>query len=246
MPPKYYLSAEACNGILRRAERRRRALPPTLLAAIKYQREHYDEIIRWADMLYHGEAHAEIQIYDARGNGNGTTAPTITGDHQSRITDYTGIVRMSTGQTNADVTEDISPWDISPCLTCNHEAPIIPIINDKFYFVRRLTPLECERLQGLPDGWTDIPDYIDSKGRKRKASDSVRYKAIGNGIAVPPWDWVLKRVSAQFERPATLGSLFDGIGTFPLIWERGFRPLGERDRGVSNSSYKISFSGGMT
>lgn len=80
--------------------------------------------------------------------------------------------------------------------------------------------LECERLQGLPDGWTDIPDYIDSKGRKRKASDSARYKAIGNGIAVPPWDWVLKRVSAQFERPATLGSLFDGIGTFPLIWER--------------------------
>ena len=86
--------------------------------------------------------------------------------------------------------------------------------------VRRLTPLECERLQDYPDGWTDIGDWIDSKGKKHKAADSPRYKAIGNSIALPFWFWLLRRISAQYERPATLGSLFDGIGGFPLCWER--------------------------
>lgn len=86
-------------------------------------------------------------------------------------------------------------------------------------YVRRLTPLECERLQGLPDGWTDIGDWTDSKGRTRKTSDAARYKAIGNSIALPPWKWVLKRLCAEYERDATIGSLFDGIGGFPLIWE---------------------------
>lgn len=84
----------------------------------------------------------------------------------------------------------------------------------------RLTPLECERLQGYPDGWTDIGDWADDKGRTRKSSDAARYKALGNSIALPPWKWVLKRISAQFERDATMGSLFDGIGGFPLLWEQ--------------------------
>ena len=86
--------------------------------------------------------------------------------------------------------------------------------------VRRLTPLECERLQGFPDGWTDIGDWVDSKGKKRQTTDSARYKALGNSIALPPWKWVLKRLCAQYERDATMASLFDGIGGFPLIWEQ--------------------------
>lgn len=86
--------------------------------------------------------------------------------------------------------------------------------------VRRLTPLECERLQGFPAGWTDIGDWVDSKGKTRKTTDSARYKALGNSIALPPWKWVLKRLCAQYERDATMASLFDGIGGFPLIWER--------------------------
>ena len=48
--------------------------------------------------------------------------------------------------------------------------------------IRRLTPLECERLQGFPDGWTDIPG----------ASDSARYKALGNSVAIPCVDFVMK------------------------------------------------------
>ena len=120
--------------------------------------------------------------------------------------------------------------------------------------VRRLTPLECERLQGYPDNWTLIGEpeeveakdyeykydedgnvieknlvgthteteyfYTDSNGKKRKCSDSARYKALGNSIALPFWFYLLRRISAQYERPATLGSLFDGIGGFPLCWER--------------------------
>ena len=88
------------------------------------------------------------------------------------------------------------------------------------YIVRRLTPLECERLQGFPDGWTDIGEWVDSKGKKHKEADSPRYKALGNSIALPPWKWVLKRICAQYERDATMASLFDGIGGFPLIWEQ--------------------------
>ena len=88
------------------------------------------------------------------------------------------------------------------------------------YIVRRLTPLECERLQGFADGWTDIGEYTDSKGKKKQSSDSARYKALGNSIALPPWKWVLKRICSHYERDATLASLFDGIGGFPCIWEQ--------------------------
>ena len=87
--------------------------------------------------------------------------------------------------------------------------------------VRRYTPLECERLNGYPDGWTDIGEWTDSKGKTHKEStDSARYKALGNSIALPFWFYLLRRISSQYERPATLGSLFDGIGGFPLCWER--------------------------
>ena len=86
--------------------------------------------------------------------------------------------------------------------------------------VRRLTPLECERLQGFPDDWTDIGEWVDSKGKKHKEADSPRYKALGNSIAIPPWKWVLKRLCACYERDATMASLFDGIGGFPYIWEQ--------------------------
>ena len=87
--------------------------------------------------------------------------------------------------------------------------------------IRRLTPLECERLQGFPDGWTDIGEWTDENWKVHKeSSDRARYKALGNSIALPPWKWVLKRLCAQYERDATMASLFDGIGGFPLIWEQ--------------------------
>lgn len=97
------------------------------------------------------------------------------------------------------------------------DAETYPVQN---MVARRFTPMECERLQGFPDHWTDIGEWRDSKGKLRKPSDSPRYKALGNSIALPFWDFLAKRISAQYLRPVTMGSLFDGIGGFPLVFER--------------------------
>lgn len=97
------------------------------------------------------------------------------------------------------------------------DAETYPVQN---MVVRRLTPMECERLQGFPDGWTGIGEWMDSKGKRHKDADSPRYKALGNSIALPFWDFLAKRISAQYLRPVTMGSLFDGIGGFPLVFER--------------------------
>lgn len=125
-----------------------------------------------------------IVCYDARGNGDGMLSPTITGDHNSRITDYTSVV-----------IEKIIRW-----------------------IVRRLTPTECERLQGYPDGWTDLGEWVDSKGKIHKAADTPRYKALGNSIALTQWYYVLGGIADRLPENATLGSLFDGIGGFPYVW----------------------------
>ena len=85
--------------------------------------------------------------------------------------------------------------------------------------VRRLTPLEYTRLQGYPDGWVDIGDWTDEKGRVHKEADAPKYKALGNSIALPFWRWMFGRMAAYLPEGATLGSLFDGIGGFPLCWE---------------------------
>lgn len=108
-----------------------------------------------------------------------------------------------------------------PChtLNANTHAPCA-VIRDCGMVVRRLTPMEGERLQGYPDGWTDIGEWCDSKGKRHKDADSPRYKALGNSIALPFWDFLAKRISAQYLRPVTMGSLFDGIGGFPLVFER--------------------------
>ena len=104
--------------------------------------------------------------------------------------------------------------------TCPGHHDGVVIATPLRYIVRRLTPLECERLQGYPDGWTDIGDWTDTNGKKRQTSDAARYKALGNSIALPPWKWVLKRLCACYERDATMASLFDGIGGFPYLWEQ--------------------------
>ena len=92
--------------------------------------------------------------------------------------------------------------------------------------VRRLTPLECERLQCYPDGWTDIGEWTDSNGKKHKDADSPRYKALGNSIALPFWSWMAGRMVRNLRPGCTMGSLFDGIGGFPLVYSRvGVEPV---------------------
>lgn len=145
-----------------------------------------------------------------------------------------GYQKLGTQEAMNDMYVTQNNWDgtqISPTLTKNNAGggqrmpdkenfnAVIGEVNMKTV-VRRLTPLECERLQGFPDGWTDLGEWVDTKGKKHKEADSPRYQALGNSIALPFWFYLLRRISAQYERPATLGSLFDGIGGFPLCWER--------------------------
>ena len=284
-------------------------------------------------------------VYDARGNGDGQTSPTITGDHNNRVTDYTALcVRERCGcegggkellvqeeksgtlaanndqfvvahgfplgfrpenvktyeeaatticcgtraghcngviaidraafnqgenaQYDPKISEDgisstltakgssavcfnahdcqskrvFDPDGVSPTLASGGHTEgmnIVPSVLNQST-VRRLTPLECERLQGFPDNWTqigeligfdecedesgekwktEIYEYIDSNGKKRKTSDSARYRALGNSIALPSWVWVLERLSYCCGADRAMASLFDGIGGFPLIWE---------------------------
>jgi len=214
-------------------------------------------------------------IYDARGNGGGSIAPTKTGDHQNSVTDYTGVVTYAYQRTDELKESQVastqsarqykSPTDLVAAVDCRNGTEN-PDINGtlqakstggmslnlqntvrQYQTVRRLTPLEAERLQGFPDNWTNIPpqaevtaedlvfwrkvwdEWDDMQGVKHHSdkqiikwlrsepADSARYKALGNSIALPPWRFVLSRIRQTGSK--TLGSLFDGIGGFPLIWQ---------------------------
>ena len=157
-----------------------------------------------------------VRVYDEMATTlcNGTRPGFTTGVIQDR---HVICVDQGGGKSGANSYEDVSPT-----LTCTHggEPAVAYDVSHTKRIVRRLTPLECERLQGFPDGWTDIGEWMDSNGKKHKEADSPRYKALGNSIALPPWKWVLKRLCACYERDATMASLFDGIGGFPYIWEQ--------------------------
>ena len=151
--------------------------------------------------------------YDARGNGDGRTAPTITGDHNNRVTDYTALC-VGNGQMC-----NITMAPIANSLDCMHDqqAVLTPARPPRKYIVRRLTPVECARLQGFPDWWctgleTPEPTEADIawaaevwerwrkitspntkpksrnqliKWLKNPHSDAAEYKLWGNGIALP-------------------------------------------------------------
>lgn len=165
-------------------------------------------------------------VYDARGNGDGKIVPTITGDHENRITDYTAIAieRQTFNE------QSFSHYkESNKCSTLKAKAGNIGngsecLVAEKTirWIVRRLTPVECERLQGYPDDYTDIGDWIDSKGKKHKYADSPRYKALGNSIALPQWFWLVQKMRPYLKEKPTLGSLFDGLGGFPLVWQRAY------------------------
>ena len=165
-------------------------------------------------------------VYDARGNGDGKIVPTITGDHENRITDYTAIAI----ERHTFNEQSFSHYKESEkCSTLKAKAGNIGngserLVAEKIirWIVRRLTPVECERLQGYPDGWTDIGEWVDTKGKKHKPADSPRYKALGNSIALPQWFWIVQKMKPYLRLNATLGSLFDGIGGFPLVWQKTY------------------------
>lgn len=91
-------------------------------------------------------------------------------------------VCMASGQSNAEIMEECCPTQMAR----QYKDP--PIVA-RDYAVRRLMPIECERLQGFPDGWTDI----EFKGKP--VSDTARYKALGNSMAVPVMKWIGERMN---------------------------------------------------
>lgn len=244
VPQKYFLSARACRGILTRASRRGKALPDLLKTALM-------EMIEW----WENQTLFQPVVFDARGNGDSIIVPTITGDHESRVTDYTAIV--------VDLYNGAVTGDKAAPITCrsigSHSGPQVAeqrafseqsydsfkqsesggtlkgsggavgyggesLVAEKAvrWIVRRLMPTECERLQGFPDGWTDIGEWTDTKGKKHKYADSPRYKALGNSIALSQWVWIAQKMKPYLSTSATLGSLFDGIGGFPLVWQKTY------------------------
>ncbi len=136
--------------------------------------------------------------------------PTLCGTGQPHV------LTMATGQANAEVLADIAPT-----LNCNHEQPLLVhpqiagtlcasgaglsrpagmgsetdfcITSYADLIVRRLTPLECERLQGFPDFWTE-------RGGGRSISDTSRYQMLGNSIAVPCVAYIMQGIYHTLER----------------------------------------------
>ena len=173
-------------------------------------------------LLESNQNHATIQT-----DGVSTTLPAsmgMGGGYTPMITDKKCV---GTDLYNVSIT-----GDKATTLTTNTNATgANPTMIENNAVVRRLTPMECERLQGYPDGWTDIGDWVDSKGKTHKGeSDSPRYKALGNSIALPFWEWMAAKMVKVLkddgvEHP-TMASLFDGIGGFPLVYSRcGCEPV---------------------
>ena len=259
--PKYSLSAKACQGILRRAERRGKELPPILKNALEQQalgtQDGYNRSIQLAIALENHPNDSRIKLSKdnviqtlskrmGTGGGNtpmilekhipcswdgGQTSPTLTKSNaggQQRMPDnnnFNAVIaldRASFNQgKNAQYDFEVSESGINSSLVARGPSAVCSKEKSERerYIVRRLTPLECERLQGFPDGWTDIGEWTDSKGKLHKeSSDSARYAALGNSIALPSWFYVLSKLS-EFCEEKTMASLFDGIGGFSLIWE---------------------------
>lgn len=161
-------------------------------------------------------------VYDTRGNGDGETVPTITGDHNNRITDYTALCCEAVVCDGANITSPLNetnPQAGDPCHAISTDS--------RNYIVRRLTPTECARLQGFPDWWGEIPkkdnltddEYvfwlnarntyakINNKTTKEYSkeqmlswynklhSDSSEYKMWGNGIALPNALYVMQGIA---------------------------------------------------
>ena len=218
--PKYYMSLKACEGMLAKAGRKGKRLPQVLEKALSQQ----------VTLLKLGGGVER----DSKGKraGKGALVQTEISATLGASQDQTLITAWGFDQGASRDIGDAFYQECSKTLangTCagHHNAVVVysPTVVCQSYVARRLTPKENERLQGFPDDWTNIGEWIDSKGKTRQTTDTARYKALGNSIAVGfankqsgYWMWLLKRISAQFERSATMGSLFDGISGFPLAW----------------------------
>jgi site-specific DNA-cytosine methylase len=243
---KYCLSAKACQGILRRAERRGKYLPPVLKAVLLTQSESGEDATEAEEVCPSLQARMGTggnQIPLTYQKTTGTLSPGAHAGSYNGQDAYNDMLVVSSeihpalrAKANDPYRTDMAAYvasvdcrnfreggETNGTLQAKESGGQSLNLNNTIRqnrVVRRLTPLECERLQGFPDHWTDLGEWTDSNGKRHKDADSPRYKALGNSIALPPWKWLLKRLCGNYERDATMASLFDGIGGFPLIWEQ--------------------------
>lgn len=146
-------------------------------------------------------------VWDSRGNGSGGVSPTLTGDHENRVTDYTALaVCAGNGQLN-----QISMAKQSNTLDCMHDQQIVLTDSKppRKYIVRRLTTLECCRLQGYQDGWTENISFdalsreqVDQLEQIRKTwaeANGKNYKPCKNADALRKWFEGLRTDSAEYK-----------------------------------------------
>ena len=124
------------------------------------------------------------------GLNDGVDGPPSSGCHQGEGVQSggDGVLCMATGQGHGEIRRDLAPT-----LNCTNEQPYLtrPRAGRKHtgYILRRLMPLECERLQGFPDDWT-------AKGHDRETiCDTKRYQMLGNSIAVPCAAYIMQGIS---------------------------------------------------
>ena len=158
--------------------------------------------------------------YDARGNGDGETACTITGDHQNRITDYTAVAVQEAKPPRRYIIRRLTPTECARLQGFpdwwGELAPYDPA-DAEFWEQVRKTHAEIT-------GKTYKPAKNLKKWYDRLHTDSAEYKMWGNGIALPCAQYVLQGIAEQGAQ--TLGSLFDGSGGFPLAGVlNGIKPI---------------------
>lgn len=189
---RFYLSEKACLGILERSGRRGKALPAVLDYALRVQAG-LEVGERPATPAVGNPVAMKIRA-GKPGGGKGAllsedlSLTIATGNDQYLFEPQTfGKVHRASSPTDA---ETWAERDVSSTITEGDQRDKRAqdvIVEQPHYRVRRLTPTECERLQGFPDGWTDIDG----------AKDSHRYKQMGNALAVPVATWVLDRIVAH-------------------------------------------------
>ena len=194
IPAKYFLSSKACAGILRRAEKRGKRLPLLLEQALQAAVSGMGgQLTQTLDAVLHkGQTMPEKNRFPAvlqpiafPANLSGTQcasaeniAPVI------GATNPTAVALSLRGRDGGGTAE--LGDEVQNCLRASGGGVMMPNMK-----VRRLTPRECERLQGMPDDHTLVPH------RGKAAVDGPRYKAIGNSMAVPCMEFIGRRIQEQ-------------------------------------------------
>lgn len=189
IPPRYFLSPQACAGILRRAARRKKTLPPQLQAAL--------ESVAGSAMTMCPPSRTRSTPKGGGGRIDGESETFVVhGSQDPCVGRKAFALGRNSGQENAVFAINLRGRDGGAMPECDTLASLRAADGGssrsyvQTHAVRRLTPTECERLQGFPDGYTQVPF------RGKPMADGPRYKMIGNSWAVPKFAWLGRRLDA--------------------------------------------------